>query len=128
MRRFRFGVNVAVTLGLAVLVSTSAAEAAGDQKNKPAAHGGVVACRDGTKAVKAGPYTCAGHGGVATDANATNPPPDTPPRGAGDPHDPANATAQCKDGTFSHGRDHAAACAQNGGVAKWLDQQPDTGH
>lgn len=34
--------------------------------------------------------------------------------------DPAGATAQCKDGTYSHAAHHAGACSHHGGVAKWL--------
>ena len=31
------------------------------------------------------------------------------------------ATAQCKDGTFSHAAHHAGACSHHGGVAKWMN-------
>ena len=34
--------------------------------------------------------------------------------------DPAGATAQCKDGTYSHAASHRGACARHQGVAKWL--------
>lgn len=34
--------------------------------------------------------------------------------------DPAGATAQCRDGTYSHSRTHQGACSHHGGVAKWL--------
>lgn len=33
---------------------------------------------------------------------------------------PAGATAQCKDGTYSHAKTHQGACSRHGGVAKWL--------
>lgn len=33
---------------------------------------------------------------------------------------PSGATAQCKDGTFSHAKTHQGACSHHGGVAKWL--------
>lgn len=33
---------------------------------------------------------------------------------------PAGATAQCKDGTYSHAKTHRGACSHHGGVAKWL--------
>jgi hypothetical protein len=33
---------------------------------------------------------------------------------------PNDATAQCKDGTFSHAVHHQGACSRHGGVAKWL--------
>jgi hypothetical protein len=32
----------------------------------------------------------------------------------------AGATAQCKDGTYSHAKNHQGACSHHGGVAKWL--------
>jgi len=34
--------------------------------------------------------------------------------------DPTGATAQCKDGTYSHAANHRGACARHQGVAKWL--------
>lgn len=34
--------------------------------------------------------------------------------------DPVGATAQCKDGTYSHATNHRGACARHQGVAKWL--------
>jgi hypothetical protein len=32
----------------------------------------------------------------------------------------AGAIAQCKDGTYSHAKNHRGACSRHGGVAKWL--------
>jgi outer membrane biosynthesis protein TonB len=32
----------------------------------------------------------------------------------------AGATAQCKDGTYSHAKNHRGACSRHGGVAKWM--------
>jgi hypothetical protein len=32
---------------------------------------------------------------------------------------PADATAKCKDGTFSHAAQHSGACSNHGGVAEW---------
>lgn len=37
-----------------------------------------------------------------------------------DNNDPTNATAQCKDGTYSHAKNHQGACSNHGGVAKFL--------
>ena len=34
--------------------------------------------------------------------------------------DPKNATASCKDGTYSHAATHTGACSGHGGVAKFL--------
>lgn len=33
---------------------------------------------------------------------------------------PAGATAQCKDGTYSYASTHRGACSHHGGVAKWM--------
>lgn len=33
---------------------------------------------------------------------------------------PAGASAQCKDGSYSHAKTHQGACSRHGGVAKWL--------
>jgi hypothetical protein len=33
---------------------------------------------------------------------------------------PTGATAQCKDGTYSHAKTHRGACSHHGGVAKWM--------
>ena len=35
---------------------------------------------------------------------------------------PAGATAKCKDGTYSHAKQHRGACSKHGGVAEWLKQ------
>jgi hypothetical protein len=37
---------------------------------------------------------------------------------------PADATAQCKDGTYSHAQHHRGACAGHGGVQQWLKDVP----
>ena len=38
----------------------------------------------------------------------------------GENNNPNGATAQCKDGTYSHAAHHAGACSRHGGVAKWM--------
>lgn len=35
-------------------------------------------------------------------------------------NDPTGATAQCRDGTYSHASTHRGACSRHQGVAKWL--------
>ena len=35
--------------------------------------------------------------------------------------DPAGATGQCRDGTYTHAVHHSGACSSHGGVAKWMD-------
>jgi len=32
---------------------------------------------------------------------------------------PGNATAKCKDGTYSYAKTHSGACSHHGGVAEW---------
>ena len=34
--------------------------------------------------------------------------------------DAAGASAQCKDGSYSHSKVHSGSCSRHGGVAKWL--------
>jgi hypothetical protein len=49
-----------------------------------------------------------------TTAPATKPATTAPAAGT-----PANATAKCKDGTFSYAKQHSGACSHHGGVAEW---------
>jgi len=37
-----------------------------------------------------------------------------------DNNSPGGATAQCKDGTYSHAKTHQGACSHHSGVAKWM--------
>lgn len=37
-----------------------------------------------------------------------------------DDRNAAGATALCKDGTYSHAKEHRGACSRHGGVAKWM--------
>jgi hypothetical protein len=37
--------------------------------------------------------------------------------------DPTGAIARCKDGTYSHAKNHEGACSRHGGVADWLDKK-----
>jgi hypothetical protein len=104
-------------------------------------------CADGTTSNSTGRGTCSGHGG-AKGAEATSkvtgapvPAPGTasPPRasararvransnsavvsgsGAAEDNNPAGAIARCKDGLYSHARNHRGACSRHGGVASWL--------
>lgn len=34
--------------------------------------------------------------------------------------DPAGATGQCKDGSYTHATHHSGACSRHGGVARWM--------
>jgi hypothetical protein len=95
-----------------------------------------VTCADGSTS-KAGRGACSGHGGVKP-ANATAAPSAAPSAAPAKPNastttagikaapkkggndDPTDATAQCKDGTYSHAKTHQGACSRHGGVAKFL--------
>ena len=49
-------------------------------------------------------------GGATAAANAVKPRPSDAPQ---------DATAKCKDGTYSHAKQHRGACSNHGGVAEW---------
>jgi hypothetical protein len=95
----------------------------------------TVTCADGSTS-KAGRGACSRHGGIKS-GNATAAPPApaaasptatlskttagtkaAPKKGGND--DPTDATAQCKDGTYSHAKTHRGACSRHGGVAKFI--------
>src|SRR5439155_18512560 len=102
-------------------------------------------CKDGTySTAKTRQGACGKHGGVATwlaDSGSTTgrqqsnpaprgtapetaptPAPSTPPRTqkpvSSNEH-PANATAKCRDNTYSYAAQHRGACSHHGGVAEW---------
>ena len=103
-------------------------------------------CADGTTSNSTGRGTCSGHGGAkgaevtskATGAPIPAPATAAPPRasarartrasansavvgsGAADDNNPVGAIARCKDGLYSHARNHQGACGHHGGVASWL--------
>ena len=64
---------------------------------------GTVMCKDGAT-VKDGPDACAHHGGAPEEAAASA----------------TGATAQCRDGTYSHAAHGQGACARHGGVVHWM--------
>jgi hypothetical protein len=103
-------------------------------------------CADGTYTRgKSEQGACSRHGGVKTwfasgapasksvpapPAGPTNPPPTSkaaPPAAPAAPsapvsrpaNAPQDATARCKDGTYSHAKGHTGACSHHGGVAEW---------
>ena len=103
----------------------------------------TVMCADGSTS-KTGRGACSSHGGIkranaaiapatptatASQARAAASPSATgskttagikaaPKKGGND--DPTDATAQCKDGTYSHAKTHQGACSRHGGVARFL--------
>jgi len=134
MRTDRLPRLLVLTIAAAfALVATAHAQT----KNEDAGSGGVavappgaVTCKDGSQA-KPGRGACSHHGGVASAGAAAAPAPinDGAPSktGAheaaaakgGKHSDPTGATAQCKDGTYSHSHKQSA-CSHHGGVEKRL--------
>jgi len=45
--------------------------------------------------------------------------PSSAPKASPTVNTPENATAKCKDGTFSFAKQHSGACSRHGGVAEW---------
>ncbi len=97
--------------------------------------GGPVMCADGTTSNTSGQGACSHHGGVKHNGTAPAAPPAAPPpapantptmtgNGTAPSNNPQGAIAKCKDGTYSHSKQHSGACSQHGGVAQWLDGTP----
>ena len=116
------------------------------QKPANAPKNATAQCNDGSfSTAKTERGACSKHGGVKTwyggsakssaapAPRASAPPPtpqdptpipapqsaaSKPPKksGAGAPE---NATAKCKDGTYSYAKTHSGACSHHGGVAEW---------
>jgi hypothetical protein len=120
---------LALGAGFSAQATTSAAPAAA-----------TVTCKDGSTS-KAGKGACSHHGGIqkggtAAPAAAAAAPAAPAPAPAAAPvekkptaaaKDDSNATAagaiaKCKDGTFSHAKQHKGACSRHGGVGQWLDK------
>jgi hypothetical protein len=111
--------------------STSTAPAGG------APSGATFQCKDGSySTAKTSQGACSRHGGVdhslTASAAAGAPASTTPAAAAGAstasgkaptvtrPGDaPANATAKCRDGTYSASQTHSGSCSHHGGVAEW---------
>ena len=85
---------------------------AGGTSTKSAAKDTGAATKETTKSAgkaATGGASAAAGGGTAA-ANAVKPRPSDAPQ---------DATAKCKDGTYSHAKQHRGACSNHGGVAEW---------
>lgn len=95
--------------------------------------GATAQCKDGTySTAQSRQGACSGHGGVATWLATTKE--DTKPAEKGtkpetkdqtqatakSPGAPPNATAQCKDSTYSFSAHRSGTCSHHGGVKTWL--------
>ena len=110
---------MAASLTAAVLATTPTALAATARPKNATAQ-----CKDGTySTAKTSQGACSKHGGVAAWFGASTaapaPPRATVPGKRGTPM-PANATAQCKDGSYSAASAKLFACWGHGGIETWF--------
>lgn len=98
--------------------------------------GESVSCRDGTTTNVTGRGACSHHGGVGAPAAAATTPqqrygtkqpptiyepgPRTAAPAPSTARGPNGATAQCRDGTYSHSANRRGTCSHHGGVATWF--------
>ena len=131
--------GVAEALGAAAAAPAPPAAPAAAAAGVPA--GAKFKCKDGTYSMAATPRgACSGHGGVgealvsaaaapAPPAAAAAPQAAAPaaraPSAAIPANAPENATALCKDGTYSMSQHRSGTCSRHGGVERWLRQPPN---
>jgi uncharacterized protein with FMN-binding domain len=132
---------VAVALSVGVPLFVASVDAQARPKNATAQ------CKDDTySSAKTKQGACSKHGGVktwfadekaapaaapTTKKAAPGPAPTAAPKSTEAPATkakaptksaagaPENATAKCKDGTYSYAKQHSGACSHHGGVAEW---------
>ena len=107
---------------IAVAASTGSALAAGNPRMKACADSWKSTPPGASQTYKQFMTTCL-H--VGTPATAPTPIPvgpsaETAAKNPAKTSSALNATAQCKDGSYSQSAQHASACSHHGGVAKFL--------
>jgi hypothetical protein len=129
---------VAGTLALTVPTFAPPVSAAAQTKAKP--KGATAECKDGTySTAQSKRGACSGHGGIATWLADAKEEPKGVTQGtkgaaqaakpaAKEPTSvtkaPANATGQCKDGSYTTASSKRGACSGHGGVAAWMADAP----
>jgi len=133
--------GVAETLSGAAPAAAAPTVTAAPRAPAPAAvavpAGARFKCADGTYSTAATPRgACSRHGGIAetlsgaapaaaAPAVTPAPPAAAPAAAAPTGAAPANATALCKDGTYSMSQHRSGTCSRHGGVQTWLRQPPN---
>ena len=115
----------------------SGAGAATPAKAEAAPSGATAQCKDGSySTAHTQQGACSRHGGIAewlAGANADEsapgqeevvPKPSAKTTTPAPTNAPADATALCADGTYSHAQHHRGACSYHGGVKQWLKDVP----
>lgn len=128
-----------IAVGTLVAIGTASSLAA------QAPEGATAKCKDDTYSTSTSHRgACKGHGGVsdwlvktetktkttskkekAAAASETAAPAATAAKTAPSGAAPGDATAQCKDGSYSRAHHHRGACSRHGGVQQWLKEVPE---
>lgn len=131
----KFSISLAAVLAFAALAFPS---------HQALAKSHTVVCKDGTSSAS-GRGACSGHGGVgkaakhvkaakpakvvkhakvAKTAKKAEPKKVSVMKSNAAKHagtaGSTGATAKCKDGSYSHAKQHKGACSKHGGVAEWM--------